>query len=310
LTTTTFPFQLGDPVEHRGIVIAPLFPLRDPRARYIALDAALARGLTITETSEAGDVPELTVANPLAEDVLLYDGAELVGAKQNRILNVSVLVAAGSTLRIPVSCTEQGRWRSVSKSFSPAPHIVNAELRRRKAAALSAEPLARGVAQQEVWKTVRGHAERLGSVSPTAAHRDLFRSRERELDALAPEFRAEPGQCGAVLGLGEMLCLDAVSRPDVFADIWPKLRRGYLLDALEQLDQPATPPKRLLGFVDEVVDAPPTRGPAAGLGADVRLKGPGVLGSGLELHGETIQLSVYSTAEPADPVGGGRSSVS
>ncbi len=112
-----------------------------------------------------------------------------------------------------------------------------------------------------------------------------------------------------MLGLGEVLCLDAVSRPDVFADIWPKLRRGYLLDALEQLDQPATPPKRLLGFVDEVVDAPPTRGPAAGLGADVRLKGPGVLGSGLELHGETIQLSVYSTAEPADPVGGGRSSV-
>ena len=138
MTTTTFSFQLGDPVEHRGVVIAPLFPLRDPRARYITLDAALARGLTITETSEAGDVPELTVANPLAENVLLYDGAELVGAKQNRILNVTVLVAAGSTLRIPVSCTEQGRWRSVSKSFSPAPHIVNAELRRRKAAALAA----------------------------------------------------------------------------------------------------------------------------------------------------------------------------
>jgi hypothetical protein len=113
-----------------------------------------------------------------------------------------------------------------------------------------------------------------------------------------------------VLALGDTLCLDAVSRPDVFADIWPKLRRGYLLDALEQLDQPATPPKRLLGFVDEVVDAPLTRGPAAGLGSDVRLQGPAVLGSGLELHGEAIQLSAYSTAEPADQVGEVRSSVS
>jgi hypothetical protein len=301
LSTTTFPFQLGDPLEHRGIVIAPLFPLRDPRARYITLDAALARGLMITETSEAGDVPKLTVTNPLPEDVLLYDGAELVGAKQNRILNVTVLVAAGSTLRIPVSCTEQGRWHSVSKSFAPAPHIVNAELRRRKAAALSASPLARGLAQHEVWKTVRSHAERLGSVSPTAAHRDLFLARERELDALAPMFRAQPGQCGAVLGLGDTLCLDAASRPDVFAEIWPKLRRGYLLDALEQLDLPATPPKRLLGFADEVVDAPLTRGPAAGLGTDVRLRGPAVLGSGLELEGEAIQLSAYSTREPADP---------
>ena len=42
-----------------------------------------------------GDVPELAVSNPLPDDVLLYDGAEVVGAKQNRILNVSVLVAAG-----------------------------------------------------------------------------------------------------------------------------------------------------------------------------------------------------------------------
>ena len=298
---TTLPFRVGDPVEHRGIVLAPLFPLRDPRAVYITLDAALARGLTITETSDAGDVPELAVSNPLLDDVLLYDGDELVGAKQNRILNVSVLVGAGSTIRIPVSCTEQGRWRSVAKTFSPAPHIVNAELRRRKAAALASAPLARGIAQHEVWATVRGHAERLGSVSPTAAHRDLFLARERDLEPLEPAFPAEPGQCGAVLGLGDTLCLDAVSRPDVFAAIWPKLRRGYLLDALEQLDRPATRRKRLLGFVDEVADAPVTRGPSAGLGSDLRLQGPAVLGSGLQLEGEPIQLSAYTTGEPVGP---------
>ena len=309
MTTITLPFQVGDPVEHRGIVLAPLFPLRNPVARYVTLDDALARGLTITETTDAGEVPELTVSNPLVEDVLLCDGAEIVGAKQNRILNVTVLVQTGSTIRIPVSCTEQGRWRSVSKSFAPAPHIVNAELRRRKAAALLAAPLMRGVAQQEVWRTVRGHAERLGSVSPTAAHRDLFLSRARDLEALAPAFPAEPGQCGAVLGLGDTLCLDAVSRPDAFAAIWPKLRRGYLLDALEQLDRPATPPKRLLGFVDEVADAPVTRGPSAGLGSDVRLKGPAVLGSGLELEGEAIQLSAYSNGEELEPTARVASSV-
>ena len=61
--TTTLPFQVGDPVEHRGVVVAPLFPLRDQRARYVTLDAALDRGLSITETSEAGDVPELAVSN-------------------------------------------------------------------------------------------------------------------------------------------------------------------------------------------------------------------------------------------------------
>ena len=114
----------------------------------------------------------------------------------------------------------------------------------------------------------------MGSSSPTGAHRDLFSARERELAALEPAFPAEAGQCGAVLGLGDTLCLDAVSRPDAFGAIWPKLRRGYLLDALEHLDGPATQPKRLLGFVDEIADSLVTRGASAGLGVGVRVKGP------------------------------------
>lgn len=300
MSTSTLPFQIGDPVEHRGIVVAPLFPLHDPVARYVTLDEGLARGLSLTETSETGEVPELAVSNPLSDDVLLYDGAEVIGAMQNRILNVSVLVAAGADLRIPVSCTEEGRWRSVSRTFSPAPHISNTELRRRKAMALATAPLRRGAAQQDVWDSVRQQARRMGTKSPTGAHRDLFLARERELAKLEPAFASEPGQCGAVLALGDVLCLDAVSRPDAFAAIWPKLRRGYLLDALERLDGRPTRGERVLGFLDEVADAPSTRGPSVGLGVDVRLRGPGVLGSGLELDGETIQLSAFAVTERDD----------
>src|SRR5262245_45218258 len=106
--------QLGEAIEHRGVVIAPLFPTRDPACSYLTLDEALPRGLVITETDTAGRVPELAVDNPLDEKVLLYDGEELVGAKQNRILNVSVLVAEQTAVHIPVSCVEEGRWASRS----------------------------------------------------------------------------------------------------------------------------------------------------------------------------------------------------
>ena len=129
----TPPFQLGEPVEHRGVVVTPLFPRHDPVAAYVTLDEALPRGLRITETSDAGSVPELFVENPTGDAVLLYDGEELVGAKQNRILNVSVLVGAGAKLPIPVSCVEQGRWSQLSDKFSAAPHLSDAHLRRRKA---------------------------------------------------------------------------------------------------------------------------------------------------------------------------------
>jgi len=129
--------QIDDAVEHRGIVIAPLFPRQDPVAAYLTLDEALTIGLRIRETSASGSVPELLV-EPLAERVLLHDGEELVGARQNRILNVSVLVEAKTAVTIPVSCVEQGRWRDVSMAFSSGSHISHAELRRRNAGGASA----------------------------------------------------------------------------------------------------------------------------------------------------------------------------
>ena len=153
--------QLGDAREHRGIVITPLFPQQAPIAAYLTLDEALPRGLTITEVSDAGDVPELSVLNPLGERVLLYDGEELVGAKQNRILNVTVLVDAQSTLAIPVSCVEQGRWTSRSEHFRAAKHLSHPELRRRKSERLAGAPLARGLAQTEVWDAIADKARRM-----------------------------------------------------------------------------------------------------------------------------------------------------
>ena len=295
MTPTSTPFQLGDPVTYRGIVVTPVFPALDPRASYITLDEALPRGLVITETSDAGSVPELAVVNPLADNVLLYDGEELVGAKQNRILNVSVLVGAGAKLPIPVSCVEQGRWARSSVDFDTAAHISHAHLRRRKAEMLSAQPLARGVAQSEVWAEIGEKQARMSVSSPTGAARDTFVAHGDRLRELEDAFPLQPGQCGAVLAIGGDLCLDTVSRPGAFALLWPKLRAGYLLDARERLDGAPTRMEHVAGFVDEIADAIVTHGPSAGLGSDVRLRGPGVVGSGLDLDGERIQLSAFTS---------------
>jgi hypothetical protein len=133
--------------------------------------------------------------------------------------------------------------------------------------------------------------------SPTGANRDTFEAYGDRLRKLEDAFTPEPGQCGAVLAIGDALCLDIVSRPAVFTVLWPKLRAGYLLDALERLDQRPADIERIGGFVDEVADAPATRGPSAGIGEDVRLRGPGVIGSGLELDGELIQLSAFTSSD-------------
>src|SRR6266540_3998397 len=214
----------------------------------IQLDEAIPLGFHVTELDAAGSVPELLAKNPLDSNVLLYDGEELLGAKQNRILNVTVLVPARSETKIPVSCVEEGRWHARSAHFAPSAQTAYPELRRRKAVQLSAAPLERGVAQHAVWEEVAAKADRLGVDSP--------------------------------------------SRPDAFARLYPKLLEGYLLDAAEHAGGKSAD---LEAFLERTLTAPRSRRASAGLGEDVRLAADNLVGSGLELDGELVQLCAFSS---------------
>jgi hypothetical protein len=291
------PIQLGEPVEHRGVVVTPLFPRERPRAEYLTLEEALPLGFRVAEVDAAGMVPELAVVNPLESSVLLYDGEELLGAKQNRILNVTVLVAAQSETRIPVSCVEQGRWHARSAFFGAARHAAYPELRRRKAERLSAGPLERGAAQSEVWDALSEKAARLDVHSPTGAQSDVFEAHERELEVLREAFPLQSGQSGAMLCLDGRVCLDYLSRPEAFGRLYPKLLEGYLLDAIELLDRKMSCDPE--SFLSMLAEASRSRGPSAELGEDVRLRGEGIVGSGLELDGELVQLCAFSTENGA-----------
>ncbi|MEW6581279.1 MAG: DUF6569 family protein [Actinomycetota bacterium] len=298
MTDTAIPItdliQLGDPVAHRGIVVAPLFPRVTPRAVYASLDQAIAAGMEVREVDAAGSVGQLTVHNPTGAPVLLYDGEELLGAKQNRVLNVTVLVPPHSELLIPVSYVEQGRWSADAAAFRDSGHTAYPELRRRKAQALAAGPLDPGRGQGEVWQDIAEKSTRVGHRSPTGAHADMHRALAPRVDELAAAFPAQPGQCGAVLALdGRVTCLDAVSRPDAFARLSPKLLRGYMLDAVEAVDRAAAPRDAITAFVAAVGETAVTRRPSVGLGDDLRLHGAATIGSGLMLDGELIQVCAY-----------------
>src|SRR5262245_42169557 len=86
------PFELGDPAAFGGLALIPLFPTSEPQLDYIGLDEAVASGLVVSEVDEAGSVSNLLVANSLGVNVLLFEGEELVGAKQNRILDRTILI--------------------------------------------------------------------------------------------------------------------------------------------------------------------------------------------------------------------------
>jgi hypothetical protein len=242
VATHTLPFQLGEPQIFRALTLIPIFPLEPPRLEYIGLDEAVARGLTISEVGAEGIVELLAVTNPLGDAVLLYEGEELVGAKQNRILERTTLVGAGSTLKIPAKCVERGRWSHRSDHFQPAPRAAYPSARR-----------ASKVSQQAVWADVSAKSVRLAAHSETEAAEAMYFSRAASLDEYAQALPRADGQSGALVGTGgQLACLDYVSRSDVFAGLYLKLLRGYALDALEAAERKlsATAVGRFLGELE------------------------------------------------------------
>jgi len=297
----TLPFQIGDTTGHRGITVTPLFPAADPVAGYTSLADATTRGFTVKEVDEAGNVGELVVVNPTGQRVLIYDGEEVEGAKQNRIVNVSVLVEAGSTLPIPVSCVEQGRWSWQSEQFRAAGRTPSPDVRRAKAEMLAQGPLVRGLAQSAVWSAVSAKEAERGFRSASSAHSDLIEHERPRIDDMARHFPLQPGQCGMVLGAdGKIVCMDAVSRPDVFARLYPALITGYMLDGAHLAGRPAPADGAVGEFLSAVAGATRTTGEAAGLGQDIRLQGPRVVGSGLVLDDEVIQMTAFGRDDEPD----------
>ena len=82
----------GPETRFEHLTLVPIFGGDDRHPDYLTLDEALAEGSAeVTEVSGAGQVSQLKVVVKGAVPVLLLDGEELAGAKQNRVLNLTIL---------------------------------------------------------------------------------------------------------------------------------------------------------------------------------------------------------------------------
>ena len=95
LQQTLATILAGEPRSHQALTVVPILAPMQAEPEWLTLAEAGDR-VRITEVDDEGSVPELRVANLGSLPRLFLDGEQLVGAKQNRILNMTVLVAARS----------------------------------------------------------------------------------------------------------------------------------------------------------------------------------------------------------------------
>ena len=293
---------LGAPQAHANLAF---FPLTGPASaagypNYLLLDDALERELArVTEVSEGGSVPELAFENVSAGRVLLVDGDELIGAKQNRVLNLSILVGGGRRVVIPVSCVEQGRWAWRERGFSTAKRALFAKARARKYARVSESLRSRGTReadQGEVWADVAEKVAFAQAESSTMAMSDAYDSLDDRVGAFVGAFRAEDGQRGAVIALdGKVAGLELFDSAATFSRYLEKLVRSWAVDALETEGggAPAPVADDARRFVEAIKRAAAERFEAVGEGEDLRLSGDGIAAGALAAEGRVVHLAGF-----------------
>ncbi len=292
--------SLGAPVQFKNLTMVPILALEDRAPGYVLLDDALERKLAkVSEVSEAGAVPELLFINEAQDQVLLVDGEELIGARQNRILNLSILVGGNRQIKIPVSCVEHGRWSYKSRHFSSSKSALFAKARAKKMRHVSASLRERGMRsanQGEIWSDISAKAAFLHCESPTESMSDIYEQRESTVGEFVAALKPADRQAGALFAVnGRIAGLELFDSAATFRKFLEKLVRSYALDAIEEPLTIANPPiEAVVGrFLADMQAAALSRFPAVGEGEDLRFESGEVAGGALYAGNRVVHLCAF-----------------
>ena len=300
--------KVGRKQSYKNLALYPLLSTYSVGLEYLLLDEALSENLIeIVEKDSDGSVPELKVVNKSQKMILILDGEELVGAKQNRIVNTTILVKGNGTMVIPVSCVEHGRWSYDSPRFHSQERMMSSNLRAMKSEQVNFSVRDFGEFrsdQSAIWDGIAEKATRMGAPSPTGAMAAMYDKERPAIEEYVKPFHLIDSQVGAIFMInGKVAGLDAFGKPGTFSNVFKKLLESYALDAIDWYD----PDKEHKALKSEVTKfrkatlAAKAEGrPSVGLGTDFRLESRKITGFALSLDGKVLHVSIFARTNGQD----------
>jgi hypothetical protein len=287
---------------YKNMAVFPLLSEYALALEYMLLDEALGAGLVeVTEVDNQGAVPNLKVHNRSPKMVLILDGEELVGAKQNRIVNTTILVAGNATVVIPVSCVEQGRWAYNTPRFHSEERMMPSRMRAMKSRQVQESVRAHGeyrADQSAIWADISERASRRDAASPSMAMAGIYEKDLPSLQEYLRHFSLIGSQLGAVFLInGKVVGMDAFGKPDTFSKTFKKLVQSYAMDAIDWFEEGKDyKPSRsdVTSFTKGILSGKIETHDAVGLGIDCRLESDKLTGFSLTLDGKVVHMSMFA----------------
>lgn len=228
--------RVGKGSHFGGLTLFPLFGDNGHDADYLLLSEAIEQNLVVvTETSDEGSVPELKVESRCDRPILIPGGEIVSGGKQNRVINITIIIEAFSEQLVPVSCVEQGRWGDRGERFE-ATHFAAPSLRSAKTAGIHRSLRAGDGAQSnqgEVWDHVASCLEEVGTHSETASFTESYDRASDRLDSYRNNLLLEEGALGFLVAAGDtVLGAEIFDSSATLATLWPRLSDSYFLEGV------------------------------------------------------------------------------
>ena len=274
--------RVGQPANYKGLQI---FPVRFGDGRRDGVRIA-DDTLQVSELDSA-TVPQLQVHNPGAVPLLIPAGRVLEGGRQTRTVNVSILVPAGATMVIPVSCVEAGRWsgghafRNSGRQLSRRARIAKergVKSRLEYGRSLGADLRAYKQSDQgAVWDAVADELSARHMASPTNRFDEVFDAvaANEEVGRIVDEVIAkgpEDGQTGVAIAFGGRVAgVETFANPDDLRANWESIVTSAILELTDEevaaLDGEATVAD-VEEFLRRVAAAEATEAEGTGLGTE------------------------------------------
>ena len=190
--------ELLNAQRYRNMEVIPVRINRNGHNDYLTLKRGIRAGFVEITECEVSTVGTVLARNKANVPLVLIDGDEIVGAKQNRIMNRSLIVPPLTTMEVSVSCTEQGRWhydRTGDRAhFDYSDIAADFSTRRNKAHDL----YEKDSCQSTVWNSIHDLERKTSFRSRTSALHDNFINLRSKLDGYLKNFHVDYGQCGAI----------------------------------------------------------------------------------------------------------------
>lgn len=218
---------LGKKQECGNITIVPILNDSPLKLDILDLTTGFKMGLVEASECEQSTVGTIMVKNNATSPLLLVDGEEVAGAKQNRIIGQSMLIPPNTSIPIPVNCSEQGRWNYKSE-FKHSNYMANSETRCRKAEYNMDNSIR--ASQGAVWDSIEDLQVKRNSFSKTSALRDNYEKIEKTNDDYLKHFGIYENQVGVIARLENKVGLDVFANHSLYEQYSDMILKSYIID--------------------------------------------------------------------------------